>query len=65
HLVKKLERANAFTYYRMLSLSAVQTGDQAEARTAAGRAQQFASSAEEKRIADDIVKFVNGGKPPG
>jgi hypothetical protein len=58
HLVKKLERANAFTYYRMLSLSAVQTGDQAEARSAAGRAQQFASTAEEKRIAEDIVKFV-------
>ena len=65
HLVKKLERANAFAYYRMLSLSAVQTGDQAEARSAAARIQQYASSAEEKRMAEDIVKFVNGAKPPG
>jgi len=65
HLVKKLERSQAFVYYRALAFAAFQIGDQAEAKSAATKAQEFAVSTEDKRLADEIVAYVNGGKPSG
>jgi tetratricopeptide (TPR) repeat protein len=67
HLVKKLDRANAFTYYRLLSYAAFQTGQTDEAKSAAKRAQQYASTDEEHRFADQIASYVTGAgsmKPP-
>jgi hypothetical protein len=42
HQVKKLEKSNAFQYYRMLSAAESQLGHTAEAKAAAARAEQFA-----------------------
>ncbi len=63
HLVKKLDRAQAFTYYRALSFAAFQIGDVAEAKSAASRAQEYAVAPEDKRMADEMVKYVNGNSP--
>ena len=64
HLVKKLERANAFVYYHILSVSAFETGNVVEAKSAATKAQQFAVTPEEKKLADAVFQYVNSGKPP-
>jgi tetratricopeptide (TPR) repeat protein len=66
HLVKKLERSQAFNYYRMLAHAAFETGDTVEAKSAAERAQQYAATAEERRMAEELVNSVAGGKssPP-
>jgi len=64
HLVKKLERKDAFTYYRALAFAAFQTGDLKEAKSAATRTQEFAVTAEEKRQAEEMVRFVNSDKTP-
>jgi tetratricopeptide (TPR) repeat protein len=63
HLVKKLDRAQAFTYYRALSFAAFQIGNVAEAKSAAARAQEFAVAPTDKQLADEMVKYVNGGNP--
>lgn len=63
HLVKKLDRANAFTYYRALSFAAFQIGNRDEARSAAMRAQQYASSDLERRLADEMASYVAGSSP--
>jgi tetratricopeptide (TPR) repeat protein len=63
HLMKKLERAQACTYYRALSYAAFQIGNKVEARTAADRAQQYASTDEEHRLADEIIRYVSGAAP--
>jgi len=64
HLVKKLERKEAFMYYRALTIAAFQTGDLKEARSSATRTQQYAVSPDEKKLADEMVKYVNSDKPP-
>jgi tetratricopeptide (TPR) repeat protein len=64
HLVKKLDRKQAFKYYRALSFAAFQIGDVAEAKSAAARTQEFASNPDDKRLADEIIQYVNGAKPP-
>jgi tetratricopeptide (TPR) repeat protein len=68
HQVKKLERSQAFTYYRVLSYAAFQAGNAEEAKSAAQKAQQFASTAEERRMAEEIAGYVTGAtksvKPP-
>ena len=63
HQVKKLDRAQAFMYYRALSYAAFQIGNQEEARSAAARAQQYASTAEEHQFADEITRYVTGTGP--
>ena len=63
HLVKKLERAQAFAYYRALAFAAFQIGSAAEARSAASRAEKFASTAEEHRLANEITRYVTGASP--
>jgi len=63
HLVKKLDRSQAFTYYRALAVAAFQTGDVVEAKSAAARAQQYAVTPEDKGLADEMLKYVNGTKP--
>jgi len=63
HLVRKLERSHAFAYYRALSFAAFQTGDLEEARSAAGRARQYAANPVEKGQADEMMKFVTGANP--
>lgn len=63
HLVKKLERSNAFMYYRALSFAAFQIGNVAEAKSAAARAEQYAVAPEDKRLADEMLKYVSGGNP--
>ena len=64
HLVKKLDRARAFSYYRALAFAAFQIGQATEARSAANRAQQYASTDEEHRLADEITRYVTGASPP-
>jgi len=63
HLVKKLDRAQAFKYYRALSFAALQTGNLTEAKSAAERAQQFAATPDEKRLAGEMLKFVSSSEP--
>jgi hypothetical protein len=64
HLVKKLDRAHAFTYYRALSFAAYQIGNVAEAKSAAVRAQQYAAEPEDRRLADAMVKALDSGANP-
>ena len=59
HQVKKLGRTQAFMYYRALAFASLKTGNLTEAKAAAVRTQQYAVSAEEKGIADDLLKFLN------
>jgi Flp pilus assembly protein TadD len=63
HQVKKLERSQAFSYYRVLAFAEFQIGDVTEAKSAANRAQQYAVSPEDKRLADELQRIVNAGKP--
>jgi len=63
HLVKKLDRAHACMYYRALSFAAFQIGNKEEAKSAAARAQQYASTAEEHRLADEVTRYVTGAGP--
>ena len=65
HQVKKLDRAQAFMYYRALSFAAFQTGNRDEAKSAAARALQYASTDEEHRLIDELTRLVTGaGSPP-
>jgi predicted Zn-dependent protease len=57
--VKKLERSNAFVYWHMLAAASYQTGNYAEAKSAAARLQQYAATADQKRIAEELSKLVN------
>jgi hypothetical protein len=61
HLVKKLDRVNAFQYYRALSFAAFQIGDKVEAKAAAARAKQYAVAPEDHRQAEEMLRYVNGG----
>ncbi len=63
HLVKKLERVEACAYYRALSYAAFQIGKIEEAKSAAQRAQQLATTPEEHRLADEIAHYVTGATP--
>jgi hypothetical protein len=64
HLVKKLDRKEAFKYYRALSFAAFQIGDLTEARSAAARTQEYAVAPEDRQLADEMLRYVNGGKTP-
>jgi tetratricopeptide (TPR) repeat protein len=68
HLVKKLGRSQASAYYRALSFATFQIGNQQEAKSAALKAQQYASTAEEHRLADELARYEAGAasslKPP-
>jgi tetratricopeptide (TPR) repeat protein len=63
HQVKKLGRADACMYYRALSYAAFQIGNKEEARSAAERAQKYASTAEDHRLADELTRYVTGAGP--
>jgi tetratricopeptide (TPR) repeat protein len=64
HLVKKLDRPQAFKYYQALSFAAYQIGDMGEAKSAAVRAREYAVAPEDKQVADLMVQYLNSGKPP-
>jgi hypothetical protein len=64
HLVKKLDRTQASTYYRALAFAAYQIGNAAEAKSAAERAGHYAASPEDKRLSDEMLQYINSGKPP-
>ncbi len=59
-MVKKMDRSRAFMYYRALAFASFQIGNSGDAKTAAARAQEYAVTPEEKRLADDLLKFVTG-----
>jgi hypothetical protein len=59
-MVKKMDRSRAFMYYRALAFASFQIGNSGDAKTAAARAQEYAVTPEEKRLADDLLKFVAG-----
>ncbi len=63
HLVKKLDRGQACAYYRALSYAAFQIGNTEEAKSAAHKAQQYATTSEDHRLADEVNRYVSGATP--
>ena len=63
HLVKKVDHAGAFVYYRALAIAAFQIGEVGEAKVAAARAQQYAVAQEDKQKAQELLNYVNGAGP--
>jgi tetratricopeptide (TPR) repeat protein len=63
-LVKKLDRSQAFPYYNALAYAAYNIGKVSEAKSAAERAQHFASTPQQTRIAQQLLAYVNGGGIP-
>jgi tetratricopeptide (TPR) repeat protein len=64
-LVKKLDKSHAFAYYNALAFSAYQIGKVEEAKTAAARVRQYASTAQEQAVGEQLWSYVNGsGVPP-
>jgi tetratricopeptide (TPR) repeat protein len=64
-LVKKLDKSRAFAYYKALAFSAYQIGKVEEAKTAATRVRQYASTEQEHAIGEQLWSYVNGsGVPP-
>jgi hypothetical protein len=64
-LVKKLDKSHAFAYYNALAFSAYQIGKVEEAKTAAARVRQYAATAQEQAVGEQLWNYVNGsGIPP-
>lgn len=61
HLIRKLDRVNAFSYYRALSFAAFQIGNVTEANSAATRALEFAATPEERQMTDELMKYLARG----
>jgi hypothetical protein len=56
HAIKKLERANAFAYWHMLSMAALQTGNLPEAKSAAVKAAQYSATSEQKQLIEALQR---------
>ena len=63
HLIRKLDRASAFEYYRALSFAAFQIGNETEAKSAADRAKEYASTPEQKLKTDELMNYLTRANP--